>query len=143
MKKEKRKIKKKIQKENYREILLYLFFGGMTFLISVVSYMFLLYITSFRAVVANIISWITAVIFAFVTNCKFVFVCEVKDRGKFIIRLAHFLEARVFTLFIEEIIIWLFIERMGMPDLVIKIMAQTIVIIVNYILSRLWIFKEK
>ncbi len=129
--------------EKYKEIFLYLFFGGLTFLVSIASFMLFLNIFNLRPTVANCISWIISVIFAYFTNKKWVF--NVNDNGKrqCFSLFFKFIISRIITLIIEEIIIWIFIEKMYCLELPIKIIAQIIVIASNYIMSKIWIFRIK
>ena len=127
----------------HKEVLMYLFFGDCTFLISVLSYSFFNVGFGINELVANIISWVIAVFFAFFT--KRIWVVDGRTRGTeaFFAQMMSFLCGRLVTLLVEEIILYLFITRMELNSIVMKVIAQIIVIALNYILSKLWIFKKK
>ncbi len=127
----------------HKEVLMYLFFGGCTFLISVLSYSFFNVGFGINELVANIISWVIAVFFAFFTNRIWVFDGRTSGTEAFFAQMMSFLCGRLVTLLVEEIILYLFITRMGLNSIVMKVIAQIIVIALNYILSKLWIFKKK
>ena len=116
-----------------KEILLYLFFGGLTFLVSIISYAFLNIQIGWNALIANIGSWILAVSFAYVTNRVWVF-----DSNE----ITSFIGGRVATLVIEELILFIFITNLGMNSMLVKIVAQVIVIVLNYVISKLIVFKK-
>lgn len=143
--------------KNKKEILSYLFFGILTTAISVVSFQLFGFIFGDENyLINNILSWIIAVAFAFVTNKLWVF--DSKEWSFKILKteLTGFLLARIFSLLLEEIGLFLLIDVLKFGDfsaellslnltggLISKLIMQVIVIIVNYILSKLVIFKKK
>lgn len=127
----------------YSEVALYLFFGGLTFLISVISYAICLKLLGMDVLVANIISWIIAVLFAFFTNRRWVFKGKSDGAKDTAAQLASFIGDRLFTLAMEELILWVFVTRLGMNDIAIKIVAQIVVIVLNYFISKFMVFRKK
>lgn len=127
----------------HKEVLMYLFFGGCTFLISVLSYGLINVTFGVNELVANVISWVIAVLFAFFTNRIWVFEGKTAEAKEFMVQMINFFGGRVVTLVIEEIILYVFITRLGLNSIVIKIIAQIIVIALNYIISKLWVFRKK
>lgn len=120
-----------------KEILLYLFFGGLTFLVSISSYAVFNIRIGWNALTANIASWILAVAFAYVTNRAWVFESST-DRGSNLIKeITGFVGGRIATLVIEELILFIFITGLEMNSILIKIVAQVIVITLNYVISKL------
>lgn len=127
----------------YREQLLYLFFGGLTFLVSVLSFAALISFAHLNELIANVISWILAVLFAFFTNRIWVFQSPTKGCHEFIKQMGSFFGGRVVTLLIEELILLVFISTLHFPSMVVKIIAQVIVIVLNYVISKLFVFRTK
>ena len=125
-----------------KEMLLYLFFGGLTFVVSIITYGFFNVSLGLNELIANIISWIIAVTFAFFTNRIWVFNSPTNGAREFVAQLISFFGGRVVTLVIEEIIILVFITWLKFPSMIIKIIAQIIVIVLNYVISKLVVFKE-
>ena len=125
-----------------KEILLYLFFGGLTFLVSIISYAFFNIQIGWNALVANIGSWILAVAFAYITNRIWVFDSNAETTADFIKEITSFVGGRVATLVIEELILFIFITNLGMNSMLVKIVAQVIVIVLNYVISKLIVFKK-
>lgn len=126
-----------------KEILLYLFFGGLTFLVSISSYALFNIRIGWNALTANIASWILAVAFAYVTNRTWVFESST-DRGSNLIKeITGFVGGRIATLVIEELILFIFITEFEMNSVLVKIVAQVVVIALNYVLSKMIVFKPE
>lgn len=128
--------------EKNREILLYILFGGLTFLVSIISFGLCNVTLHMNELVANVVSWIIAVTFAFFTNRIWVFAAPTKNVREFISQLVRFFGGRLLTLGIEEVILMLFVTMMGLNSMMIKVIAQVIVIVLNYVISKLVIFKN-
>lgn len=126
-----------------KEILLYLFFGGLTFLVSISSYALFNIRIGWNALTANIASWILAVAFAYVTNRTWVFESST-DRGSTLIKeITGFVGGRIATLVIEELILFIFITEFEMNSVLVKIVAQVVVIALNYVISKMIVFKPE
>ena len=125
-----------------KEMLLYLFFGGLTFVVSVVTYGLFNIGMGLNELIANVISWIIAVTFAFFTNRSWVFNGPTNGGKEFFTQLISFFGGRVVTLVIEEVILLVFITWLHFPSMVIKIIAQVVVIVLNYVISKLVVFKK-
>lgn len=126
----------------YKEGLLYLFFGGCTTLINIISFVI------FRQFklgvdVSNVIAWLIAVIFAFITNKLFVFDSKNTDRKTVMKETISFLIARVISLGIDTGLLHLMIDFMKIHEVIAKVISNIVVIIVNYIFSKLFIFKKE
>ena len=128
----------------YKEIINYLIFGVLTTIVSLLTY-YLLVLTilnpnnPIELQIANIISWITCVTFAYITNRKYVFNSKDKNITKEIIK---FYSSRLTTLFLDMILMYIFVTKLQFNDKIIKIIAQILIIILNYILSKLLVFKK-
>ena len=128
----------------YKEIINYLIFGVLTTVVSLVTYYLLVYTIlnpnkPIQLQIANIISWITCVTFAYITNRKYVFNSKDKNIIKEIIK---FYSSRLSTLFIDMLIMFIFVTKLDFNDKIIKIIVQIVIIILNYILSKLLVFKN-
>lgn len=129
--------------KKHKEVLLYLFFGGLTFLVSLGSFALFDCVAGLNELVANVISWILAVVFAFFTNRIWVFQGYTENSKEFIHQLAEFILGRVVTLIIEEIILVVFISWLRLNSIAVKIGAQIVVIIANYVISKWLVFGKK
>lgn len=125
-----------------KEILLYLFFGGLTFLVSIFSYAFFNVTLHINELLANVDSWILAVLFAFFTNRLWVFDTRTEGRRDFLCQMGAFFGGRLITLAVEEAILFVFITWLAFPSMLVKIAAQVIVILLNYIISKRVVFKK-
>lgn len=125
-----------------KEVLIYLFFGGLTFLVSVITYAYFNAVLGINELVANIFSWILAVVFAFVTNKIWVFHSKNNALLGLLKEMLSFFAGRLVTLGVEEILLFIFITKLHFHSLLIKVIAQIIVIILNYIISKLFVFKK-
>jgi len=125
-----------------REKALYLFFGGISFLISVGCYAVFLHVFFLDDLAANLLSWILTTAFVFVTNRRWVFHGERKRGAELGQQLLAFYAGRVATLLVEEAIIALFAVYLAFPGVPVKVFAQVIVIVLNYIISKKLVFKR-
>ncbi len=125
-----------------KELVLYIVFGALTTVVSFVSYYVCNTMLGIHYLTSNIISWVLAVLFAYVTNKLFVF--ESKDlKGKALFReFAAFIVARLISLGIEELGLYLLIGLMHADKNLSKLIMQVIVVIANYVFSKLFIFKK-
>ena len=129
--------------KKHKEVLLYLLFGGLAFVVSILSFAFFNVSLSLNEHISNIISWIITVTFAFFTNRIWVFDSKTENAGEFIKQMFSFFGGRIITLVIEEIILFIFITRLGFPSMLIKVIAQVVVIVLNYVISKLVVFRKK
>ena len=126
--------------KKHKEVLLYLLFGGLTTLVSIVT--FALFIAlGINELIANVLSWILAVLFAYVTNRTWVFSSEADTKGAVIREMASFFGGRLATLLVEEAILAVFITWLGFPAMWVKVAAQIVVIVLNYVVSKFFVFK--
>lgn len=126
------------------EIINYLIVGVLTTLVSLVIYYGLVMTilnpeNAFELQCANVLSWIVSVLFAYVTNRKFVFKSTNEKKGKEFI---SFVTARIATLLMDMVIMLLGVTLLHANDKIVKIISQVIVIIANYILSKVFVFRE-
>ena len=131
--------------KKFQEIINYVIAGALTTLVSLSTYYicvltFLNPKDPIKLQIANIISWITCVSFAYITNRKYVFNSKNKKIFKEIIK---FYSSRLTTLFIDMLIMFIFVTKLEFNDKIIKIIVQVIIIILNYILSKILVFKQK
>mgnify|MGYP004535898667 CR=1 FL=1 len=130
----------------YKEIINYLIIGVLTTVVSLLSFylvrkFILISNTQLNIQISNVISWIFAVLFAFVTNKKYVF--ESKEVGKNMrIEMIKFYISRLTTLFIDMLSMWILTDLIKLDDMISKILVQFIIVILNYIFSKLFVFKK-
>ncbi len=126
--------------EKYKVIIMYLIFGVLTTIVSIISYVAFLKVFDDNALLANVFSWIIAVSFAYITNRIWVF--DSKNHGfkKVLKEIFSFYAGRFLTLVLEEIILFVGISLLGMDKVFVKLLGQILIVISNYILSKFLIF---
>ena len=134
----------------YREALMYLIFGGLTTLVNVGAFM-LLKAAGLTTGVANAIALTASILFAYVTNKLWVF--ESREKGLNALKeFAMFIACRIATGFMDQIIVVLGVDKLGsllnLADsswwaLAVKVFANVLVIIANYVFSKLLIFRHR
>ncbi len=125
----------------YKEGLLYLFFGGCTTLVNIISFVVLrqFHITVY---VSNAIAWFLSVLFAFFTNKIFVFESRGKSLKKSIQEGVSFFGFRVLSLLFDMGIMYVFIDLLSCGEFISKVVSNVFVIIINYVFSKVFIFKK-
>lgn len=121
-----------------KEIINYIIVGVLTTFVSIGSYWLFRFVIK-NYVILSIISWILAVSFAYVTNRKYVF--ESKDPN-ILEEVTKFFGSRLFTLGVEVTLMILFVSILNINDMISKIMLQIIILILNYIFSKVFVFKN-
>ena len=129
--------------KKYKELLLYLFFGGLSFIVSIATYALFNVGMNINELIANVLSWIITVMFAFLTNRVWVFQSTTNGVAEFVKQMLGFYSGRVITLVVEEVILLVFITWLGFNSMLIKVIAQVIVILLNYVISKLVVFRKK
>lgn len=129
--------------KKHKEILLYLFFGGVVTIISIGTFQLSYAVLKINELIANVISWIISVLVAYTTNRTWVFRSTANTKSAVITEMLSFFGGRIATLVIEELIILVFVTLLKFNSLAVKLAAQIAVIVLNYIFSKLWIFKDK
>lgn len=130
--------------EKYKEIINYLIVGGITTLINLATYYFCVFTflnpeNPIELQTANIIAWLTAVVFAYFTNRKYVF--ESKETNKLKEGFKFFI-ARLITLLVDMAVMGLGVSILKFNDKIIKIISQVLVIVGNYVISKVFVFKK-
>ena len=130
--------------EKYKEVINYLIFGVLTTVVSLIVYYVCVYTflnpeNPIQLQIANILQWIAGVLFAYFTNRKYVFESKEKNKVK---EASKFVLARLTTLIMDMIIMWLGVTILHGNDKIIKLISQVVVIVANYIFSKLFVFKK-
>ena len=143
-------MKIRIQKFFNNEILAYLFFGLATTLVSILSRL-VIYQLSHQELLATTLANIIGILFAFITNDRLVFK---QDRENWSIRLVKFSLARLSTFLLDLLLTFLFVtqfphiigqfvnENLDKVNAIETILAQLLIIILNYILSKVYVFNK-
>ncbi len=126
----------------YREVILYLIFGVLTTVVSFASYRALLW-CGVHYIVAQVVSWAAAVAFAFVTNKLFVFGDKASDGGTLFRQIWQFVRVRLASGVLETALLWVLVDLLTLGEGIAKIPVAVITVVVNYIASKLLVFRKR
>lgn len=129
-------------RETGRSIIAYGVFGVLTTVINIATYWVCYERLGVPNVPSNIIAWILAVAFAFVTNKLWVFGSKDTSRATVLAELWKFVVARLGTGAIDLLIMWVGVDLMSGPATPLKVVANIIVIVLNFALSKLVVFRK-
>lgn len=124
--------------KKYKEQINYIVVGGMTTLVNFVIYAIDMYF-GMDMMINLVVSWVVAVIFAYVTNRIVVF--ESKENN-ILHEFTKFVSSRIASLLIEMLLMKICVDFIGIKEYLAKVGVAIVVVIVNYVLSKLWVFSK-
>lgn len=122
-----------------RELVLYVVFGTFTFLVNVVTYFLFQSVMGINYLVSNVLAWFFSVLFAYITNKTWVFESKSPEILK---EMSLFFGGRIFSGVVDTALMYLFIDVLVLGNTFSKIVVQIIVIVLNYVFSKLIVFKD-
>jgi len=125
----------------YKEGILYLFFGGCTTLVNIISFILLRFI-HIGTYVSNGLAWFLSVLFAFITNKLYVFESRGKSKKETLREGISFFGFRILSLLFDMGIMYVLIDLLSCNEFISKVISNIFVIIINYLFSKLFIFKK-
>ena len=134
------KVRKLIEK--YWDILSYLFFGVLTTVVNYIIYLPCYNILGLSATVSNMISWVVAVAFAYLTNKPFVFKSHDWSAKTGVPELTKFVGCRLGSGVMETAIIFVTVDLLSWDGNVMKLVTSVLVVIINYVASKLVVFRK-
>ena len=127
----------------FKEQILYIVFGVLTTAINIIAFFACSRLINLGLIPSNIIAWILSVLFAFITNKIYVFNSKNYSFSIVLRELIDFVISRGATGILDLGLMYLFVSVIGIEDMISKIVINIIVIILNYVLSKLYVFKNK
>jgi len=127
----------------YKEQILYLFFGGVTTVVCMICIAIFEYQFNIVGIKARVPSDIIAIIVAYITNKIWVFESKCENLKALIQEIISFFGARAFTLILSAVIVLIFVDKLGWNNMIVNLVATFITIVLNYVFSKLFIFKNK
>ena len=129
--------------KKYKSFLMYGIFGVLTTIVNLLVYNLCYYKAGINNTISNVIAWILAVIFAYITNKLWVF--ESKSWKMSVLRreVTAFVSCRLATGIMDILIMYICVDILGWHAMLMKLASNVLVIIVNYIFSKLIIFKKR
>ncbi|WP_071130760.1 GtrA family protein [Enterococcus timonensis] len=129
--------------EKNRQLLTYLFFGGLTTVVNYAVYFLTTYLTGWDYRLINFLAWFFSVLFAYVVNKVWVFQTGENRRGqKFWREISLFFGARIFSLGLDMLLMIALISGLSWSDFWAKTLTQVVIVVTNYFLSKKIIFKK-
>lgn len=127
----------------YKEQLLYLVFGVLAMAVSVGSFALAERVLGLPTLAANVVSWILAVAFAYWTNRTWVFESKAEGARSILKEAASFAAGRLLTLGVEELMLFVGVTLLVIDSMLVKLCAQVVVVILNYLISKFVVFRRK
>ena len=127
----------------HREGMRYLIFGALTTIVNIISYALLYYVLKISNATSNIIAWLLGATFAYITNKLYVFESKVTKGKELVKEITYFYGCRLLTLAIDQAIMIFTVDKLSWNALLMKIVANIVVIVLNFVFSKILIFKKK
>ena len=128
--------------EKYRDVLVYLVFGVLTTVVNYIVYLPCYNLLQLSATVSNIIAWVAAVAFAYLTNKPFVFQSHDWSVKTVVPELTKFVSSRVASGALETAIIFVTVDVLAWNGNLMKLATSVIVVVLNYVASKLLVFRK-
>lgn len=138
-----KKIQTLLANKHLREIICYLFFGGLTTLVNLLVFFCAREIFQAPLVVSNSLAWLLSVLFAFVTNKRWVFHSKTTGAAAYLLELGKFILYRLLSYCLDMGTLLLLVQVFHTGDLLAKLVSQVIVVLANYFFSKWLIFNGK
>ncbi|MCR4717253.1 MAG: GtrA family protein, partial [Lachnospiraceae bacterium] len=135
-------MKKIIDKFNSNEIFRYLVAGGMTTMVNLIIFTILRYGIKLSLTKSNFIAITCAILFAFFINKYYAFKTETKKKSEIATEFVKFVGGRLFSMLVEIVGVYVIAVWMGLSDMIAKLATQFVVVIINYLISKLIVFKK-
>lgn len=129
--------------KKYKEIILYLIFGVLTTIVNILTYIIFTKVFNLDYLISNLIAWILSVLFAYITNKIYVFESKTNEKKMIVLEIISFFSFRVLSGIIDMTFMYIFVSLLTFNDSLMKIVTNVIVVILNYIFSKLFIFNKK
>ena len=126
----------------YKEQILYILFGVFTTVVNIVVFAICADMMHLDTYISNFAAWVLAVTFAYITNKLWVFESKTTDAKELFREIVSFTGARVLTLGIDMVLMFVGVDILHINMLIVKVLANVVVIVSNYVLSKLFIFKK-
>lgn len=124
-----------------KDIFNYIIFGIFTTIVNVVSF-FCLELIGIDYKTSTIIAWVLSVIFAYMTNKKYVFKSTTKSVKETTLEFSNFTLGRILSLLIDLLCMFIFIDVLNISNIISKIVTNVLVVVINYFISKLFVFKK-
>lgn len=128
--------------EKYKDVILYLIFGGLTTAVNIAVYWLCVHMMGTGVMFGTVTAWVLSVLFAYVTNRSVVFHSTASGGQEVLKEIGSFFACRLGTGVMDWVIMFVFVTVLHFNDMIVKILSNIIVIVLNYVLSKFVIFKK-
>ena len=125
----------------YREVIDYIIFGGLTTLVNIVAFFIFDTLLNWPYLIANAIAIVVSILFAYITNKLFVFRTKDLPLKENILEFARFIGFRLLSGLADMATMWILVDLLTLDTNIAKLLTQFIVVVLNYVFSKLFIFK--
>ena len=125
----------------YREIIDYIIFGGLTTVVNIVVFYIFDTLLGWPYLIANAVAIVLSILFAYITNKRFVFKTNDMTTKENIMEFLKFIGFRLISGLADMATMWLLVELISIDTNIAKLLTQFIVVVLNYVFSKLFIFK--
>lgn len=126
----------------YKSLIMYMLFGILTTLVNIVTYYIFAHLINMNTMVSTGMAWVISVLFAYITNRKYVFESDNVGVNAVLKEVISFFSCRLATGVLDIAIMYIFVEILHLADLPIKVFSNVVVIVLNYVASKLIIFRK-
>lgn len=134
--------KQYLEEKKLWEVFIYLFFGGLATLVNLLTFALAFNLFGWSWPLSNAFSWICSVLFAFVTNKLWVFHSKTETWLALAWEFSKFLAARIVSFGMDMACMYVLIDLLHTGNLIAKIVTQIVVVVANYVFSKVFIFKK-
>lgn len=127
----------------YYDIIPYAVFGVLTTVVNIAVYWITAHLLALSVMLSTVLAWVVAVVFAYITNRKWVFHSQADTFSEIAKEVASFFACRLATGVVDWGCMFVFVDLLHLNDVIIKAGANILVIILNYVASKLVIFKNR
>ena len=127
----------------YKYVILYVFFGVCTTVVNILSYWACSHLLHMSVILSAVVAWFTAVLFAYLTNRKWVFNSSNHGKCEILKEALYFYMMRIATGLIDWLGMYVLVDSMQFNDMIIKVILNVLVIVLNYIVSKLLVFNKQ
>lgn len=127
----------------YKEVINYLIFGVLTTLVNILGYAFLAKVLKINYMVSNVTALMVSIIFAYITNKIFVFESKKTGIKDVLKELVSFFACRGVTAIMDIALMYVTVSMLHFNDMLMKVVVNVLVIVLNYVFSKLFVFKNK
>lgn len=129
--------------KKYKDIIPYAIFGVLTTAVNITVYWLVAHPLALSVMISTVLAWIVSVLFAYITNRKWVFHSQAEAPDEILKEILSFFACRLATGVVDWGCMFIFVDLLHLNDVIIKAGANVLVIVLNYIASKLVIFKNK